>query len=279
MKAQIVKERKKISVVMSVYNAQSTEILRAAIDSIRNQTEPDWELIICDDGSTDDTWQKLRDMTQGDERIRLIHNKENRRAGHARNCCIREASGDYIAIMDADDLSHPDRLKLQKQFLDSHPEYAFVGTRGQFFIREVGDDPETYWFLAKPQAKDFRFSVPFVHASCMFRKEALEKVGGYDASPQKIRMEDYDMLLRLYAKKQYGANLEDTLYYIRRDEQQYKRRKYRYRFNEARMKYRGFRDLGLMPGAILYVIKPLIVGLIPWRISAILQKSYYRKKL
>lgn len=92
-------------------------------------------------------------------------------------------------------------------------------------------------------------------------------------------MEDYDMLLRMYAAKLYGANLGEILYYIRRDANQYKRRKYRYRWNEAKMKYRGFLKLGLMPKAIPYVIKPLIAGLIPWRISAILQKRYYRKKL
>ena len=90
-------------------------------------------------------------------------------------------------------------------------------------------------------------------------------------------MEDYDMLLRLYANGCYGSNVEDILYYIRRDENQYKRRKYRYRWNEAKMKYQGFSSLGLMPKGMIYVIKPLIVGLIPWRVSAILQKKYYRK--
>lgn len=92
-------------------------------------------------------------------------------------------------------------------------------------------------------------------------------------------MEDYDMLLRLYANGCYGSNVEDILYYIRRDDNQYKRRKYRYRWNEAKMKYQGFSSLGLMPKGMIYVIKPLIVGLIPWRVSAILQKKYYRKKL
>ena len=88
------------------------------------------------------------------------------------------------------------------------------------------------------------------------------------------------MILRMYEKGLYGENIDQVLYYLRRDENQYKRRKYRYRWNEAKMKYDGFSKLGLMPKAIPCIIKPLIVGLIPWRLSAILQKKYYsRKKL
>ena len=268
-----------VSVIMSVYNAQSEEILRTAIESICSQTFLDFEFIICDDGSTDDTWEKLQKIAATDSRIQLIHNKENRKAGYARNCCIRQASGNYIAVMDADDISDPRRLEIEKEYLDEHGECDFVGGRGQFFIQDIGDDQETYWFCKTPKAKDFLFSVPFVHASCMFRKEALQKVHGYDTTKKRVRMEDYDMLLRLYANGCYGSNVEDILYYIRRDENQYKRRKYRYRWNEAKMKYQGFSSLGLMPKGMIYVIKPLIVGLIPWRVSAILQKKYYRNKL
>lgn len=167
------KQMPEISVIMSVYNAQSEEILQAAVDSICKQTYKDWELIICDDGSTDDTWDKLQRIAKQDERILLIHNEENRKAGYARNCYIRKASGKYIAVMDADDISHMKRLEKQKDFLDTHSEYAFVGGRGQFFVHQIGDDKETYWFCEKPESKDFLFSVPFVHASCMFRAEAL----------------------------------------------------------------------------------------------------------
>lgn len=269
-----------VSVIMSVYNAQSEEILRTAIESICSQTFLDFEFIICDDGSTDDTWEKLQKIAATDSRIQLIHNKENRKAGYARNCCIRQASGKYIAVMDADDISDPRRLEIEKEYLDEHRECDFVGTRSQFFIKHIGDDEENYWFCKKPVGENFLFSLPFAHPSCMFRAEALQKVNNYDESKQKIRMEDYDMILRMYEKGLYGENIDQVLYYLRRDENQYKRRKYRYRWNEAKMKYDCFSKLGLMPKAIPYIIKPLIVGLIPWRLSAILQKKYYsRKKL
>lgn len=267
-----------VSVIMAVYNLADKKILEQSIGSILNQTYEDLELIICDDGSTDDTVKVLKQFAEQDSRIRLIESKQNRKAGYARNRCIQQATGKYIAVADADDVYSTKRMEIEKKYLDEHPQIAFVGSRGEFFKNMIGDDGEQYWFVANPEPKDFLFSLPFAHASCMFRKEVLEKVDGYAETKKSFRVEDYDMFLRVYAEGYRGVNLDDTLYYIRRDEQQYKRRKYRYRWNEARMKYRGFSKLGLMPKAIPYIIKPLIVGLIPWRISAILQKKYYRNR-
>lgn len=267
-----------VSVIMSVYNLSDKKILEQSIGSILQQTFEDLELIICDDGSTDDTVKILRQIARKDSRIRLIENKENRKAGYARNTCIKYASGRYIAIMDADDCSHPQRIEKQREYMEEHPEYGFVGSRGEFFVYGLGDDEECYWFCEEPEPRDFLFSLPFVHASCMFRKEVLEKVQGYDCAKHVVRSEDYDMLLRIYGEGYRAKNLQEVLYYIRRDENQYRRRKYRYRFNEAYIKYRGFKKLGLMPQAMLYVIKPVIVGLIPIRLTAKIQKLHYSKK-
>lgn len=268
-----------ISVIMSVYNLGNKIILGQAIESILNQTFRDFEFIICDDGSTDGTWSILKKIAKRDKRISLIHNKENRKAGYARNCCLKKAVGKYVAVADGDDIYPDNRLELERNFLEQHREYGFVGSRGEFFCREIGDDGENYWFCEKPQPRDFLFSLPFAHASCLFRREVLEKIGGYCEEKFCYRVEDYDMFLRLYGAGIRGKNLRETLYFIRRDDKQYKRRKYRYRLNEAKMKYRGFKELGLMPNALPYVVKPLIVGLIPWRLSAIMQKRYYKRNL
>lgn len=267
-----------VSVIMAVYNVSDKKILEEAIDSILQQNFTDFELIICDDGSTNDTWNVLQKIARKDERIHIIHNAENRKAGYARNTCIQAAKGRYIMVMDADDISIEDRIERLYAFLEEHGEYDFVGSKGEFFVEKIGDDGEYYWYEEKPQPKDFLFSLPFVHASIMFRKAALEQVGGYDISPKVIRAEDYDLLLRLYGEGMRGYNLKQVLYYIRRDENQYKRRKYRYRFHEAYIKYRGFKKLGLMPKGMLYVIKPLIVGLIPIRLMKVVQKKYYSDK-
>ena len=276
------KKSPEISVIMAVYNAcdgnRFGKHLKAAVGSILCQTYQDWELIICDDGSRDGTWEVLQHLAETDARIRLIRHTKNRKAGAARNSCLRAARGRYIAVMDADDRSLPDRLEKQLRFLKSHPEYAFVGTRGEFFVKVPGDDGERYWFCAVPGAEDFLFSLPYVHASIMFRREALQKVRGYDASCHAVRVEDYDLLLRLCAAGCQGANLEEVLYEIRRDKQQYQRRRYRYRFLEAYVKYRGFLKLGLMPKGLIFAVKPLAAGLLPWKLAAAMQKRYYKSR-
>lgn len=268
----------KVSVIMAVYNTENQDILEKAVDSVLMQTYADLEFVICDDASTDNTRDLLKRITKKDRRVKLIFNKTNRKAGYARNNCIRNAKGNYIAVMDADDISEITRIEKLANFLDRHPEYDFVGGRGEFFINHIGDDSELYWYCQKPQPKDFLFSLPFVHASLMFRKEALEKVHGYETAKKIIRVEDYDLLLRLYGEGMRGYNINEVLYYIRRDNNQYKRRKYRFRFNEAFIKYRGFKKMGLFPKGILFALKPLIVGLIPTQLMAGIQKKYYSKK-
>lgn len=264
-----------ISVVMPVYQAEGRRELADAIVSVCRQTLKDWELLICDDGSTDRTWDTLQQLAKIDNRIRLFRHYKNHGAGEARNTCIRAARGRYIAVMDSDDVSAPDRLRIQLDFLKRHPAYAFAGCRGEFFIRTIGDDGTYYRYCAKPEAKDFLVSLPFVHASILFRKEALVKVGGYDRSAAVIRVEDYDLLMRMYVKGLRGANIGKVLYFIRRDDRQYRRRKYRYRFHEVYVKYHRFQELGLMPSGYLYAVKPLFAGLFPARLITWLQQYYY----
>ena len=264
-----------ISVIMAVYQAADGQVLRQAVRSICLQSYSRWELLICDDGSTDGTWELLVQIAEEDSRIRLLRLKKNHKAGYARNKCINAARGKYVAVMDADDISAPERLQRQVDFLKSHPKIAFVGSRGAFFVRRIGDEGECYPFCRYPQASDFLFSLPYVHASLMFRKEALEQVQGYDSRRRAERAEDYDLLLRLYKEGRYGANLDEVLYYIRRDKKQFQRRKYRYRFHEAYVKYKGFQKLSLMPKGIFYAIKPLFVGLLPHGFVKVLQQRYY----
>lgn len=264
-----------VSVIMAVYQAAGGHHLEMAVRSICKQSFADLEILICDDGSSDGTWEILKRLARTDARIRLLRLVENHKAGYARNKCIHAARGRYVAVMDADDFSVWNRLENQVEFLNSHPEYSFAGSRGAFFIHRIGDDGEIYPYCRNPQAADFLFSLPYVHASMMFRKEALEQVQGYDSRRCVVRAEDYDLLLRLYGEGMQGANLDEVLYYIRRDKKQYKRRKYRYRFHEAYVKYKGFQKLGLMPEGIFYAAKPLVVGLIPMNLLKMLQRNYY----
>lgn len=265
-----------VSVIMAVFNAGNGDALRQAVASIQRQALSSWELIICDDGSTDDTWSHLQRLAADDTRIKLLRNEVNRKAGFARNRCIEAAKGAYIAVMDSDDYSHPYRLLQQVEYLNTHVEFAFVGTKGIYF--NENNLMDSYWFCRFPQKHDFLFTLPFVHASIMFRRGALEQIKGYSESKQVLRNEDYDLLMRMYAVGLQGANLSRALYFIRKDNSLYRRRKYRYRFIEAYVKFKGFRCMGLMPAALPYAIKPLLVGLIPTKLLEILKTRYYQNK-
>lgn len=265
----------KVSVVMAVHN-EPEHILDAAIQSILSQTIGDLELIICDDGSTAQTAQAI-EKWNADARIIVIRNTQNAGAAAARNRAIALAKSEYIAIMDADDISMSDRLEKQLLFLEQNPQFGFVGGRGEYFESAPGDKGVCYWFCMYPKADDFLMTLPFVHASLLFRKESLRAVRGYREIRRVTRSEDYDMLLRMYEKGFCGANLPDTLYCIRQDAATLSRRKYRYRFWETCVKFEGFCRLGLMPRGIPFTIKPLLVGLIPIPLLEQLKKLYYKQ--
>lgn len=265
-----------VSVIMGVYNTNSEKILRTSIESILSQTYRDFELLICDDGSTDNTYEILKRICKTDNRIKLLKNDINLRASGARNRCFEEAKGDFIAIMDADDYSSPERLAEQIDFLTKNNGFDFVGCRGRYFEDYIDNTKGEYWYCDYPEKKDFLVTLPFVHASIMFRKQALFNVQGYSMAKKVIRSEDYDLMMRMYSNGYKGANINKILYYIRRDENTFKRRKYRYRINEAIVKYEGFKKLKLMPMGIVFAIKPLIVGLIPIKLLNIIKNKYYK---
>ena len=261
-----------VSVIMAAYNAEET--IEAAIRSILLQTHDNFELIICDDASTDNTWCLMRSLADEDSRIKLIRQEKNRGSAVARNRCLLQAQGEYIAIMDADDLCSENRLAVQVSFLERHREVAFVGLLGEVFHNIPGDCSKCYPYVAKPAAKDFLMTLPFVHASLMFRSTAMGR--GYPEERQALRSEDYAFLMEKYAAGLRGENTTDAVYYIREDADTFKRRKYRYRLTEAGVKWKGFLALGLMPRGILFAIKPLIVGLVPPKILERLKGKYYK---
>lgn len=269
-----------VSVIMPVYNItvlSSLSVLQTAVDSIKNQTYQDWELILCDDGSTDHTVQAVMKVIGNDKRIRLIRSEKNHGAGHARNLCISASSGEYIAVMDADDISDARRLERQAVFLRKHKEYAFVGcnvkmidSRGIWGVRRMKEMPDK---------RDFLSTLPFVHPSIMLRREIVRKLNGYSESAQVLRVEDYEFLMRLYACGYRGYNMQEMLFSYREDRNSYKKRRYRYRFHECRIRLKGFRDLGILRGHLLYVAKPLIAGMVPVCVMRKVRENRYGIKV
>ena len=198
--------RCRVSVIMAVYNGE--RYVREAVDSILNQTFTDLEFIIVDDGSTDRTDRILN--TYDDPRIVRVRNEENIGLTRCLNKGLTLARGRYIARQDADDVSVPERLQMQVDFLDGHPEVALVGTSKI----EIDDQGNSIKF-GRVSCDDaaLRRCLPrvnsFVHGSVLLRRGALKQVGGY--RPIFSCTQDYDLWIRI-AERYRVANLEQGLY-------------------------------------------------------------------
>lgn len=259
-----------VSIIMGVYNCEGT--LSEAINSIIAQTFSQWKLIICDDGSTDASLQIAKEWADRfPEKIIVIKNKRNRGLNYTLNHCLKYVDTNYVARMDADDISHPLRLEKEVSFLDTHPQYAIVSCPMIYF------DEKGEWgkgsASGEVQKSDFIRGTPFCHAPCMVRKEAYDAVGGYTVDKTLLRMEDYDLWIKMYAKGYKGYNLSEHLYMMRDDRKATSRRKYRYRINEARVRIKAIHELQLSKYSYIYVLRPLLVGLLPVKIYEFLHKK------
>ena len=184
-----------VSVLMPVYNGEP--YLREAVESILNQTFTDFELLIIDDASTDRSPEIIRSYQ--DPRIRVIRNPTNRGVAYSRKKGLELAVGEYVAVLDADDVAFNDRLQIQADFLDANPDICLVGSVYEVidedgevkFTQEVPTDPLTIrWKLL--------FGNQIGHSTVMFRRRDALDVGGYDE--QVFAGEDFDLWVRLAAR-------------------------------------------------------------------------------
>lgn len=251
----------RVSVLMGVYNCAGT--VEKSINSIVAQTFNDWEFIICDDGSEDSTVAIIREYAEREPRIKLIQNEGNRGLSYTLNRCLRLAKGEYCARMDGDDVCDSTRLKKQVDFLNSHPEYGFVTSKMiRFDEQGVYQVPE-YIKAYSPDKMDFVKGSPFCHAPVMMRKTSYDAVCGYRDIPQTRGVEDYDLWFRLYAKGIQGFIFQEALYSMFDGRGAAKRRTFTRRLNEAWVRKEGYKALKIPLIYRVYIIKPIIVGLIP----------------
>ena len=249
-----------VSIIMGIYNCAAT--LPEAIDSILAQTYTDWELILCDDGSSDNTYLVAEEYHKRfPDKVVLLRNEKNSGLNVTLNRCLKSARGEYIARMDGDDISLPQRFATEVEFLDSHPEYAIVSCPMIYFdekgVFRIGHGH------GEPKIQGFAKGTPFCHAPCMVRREAYEKVGGYAERTDRLRVEDWDLWIRMYQCGYRGYSLPEPLYKMRDDRDAYQRRKFKYRINEARVSVSAVKSLGLRKTNYIYALRPIIVGLLP----------------
>lgn len=202
-----------ISVGIPIYNAG--KYLALAIQSVINQSYQNWELILIDDGSTDNSLQIAKRFEAEDERIRVISDGQNKKLPYRLNQIIDEAKYDYIMRMDADDMIHPKKIEIQIEFLIKNPQYDLVSTG----LVSVDKDHKAYGYRNISQIhtefRELKRSYPIVHASIM------AKTSWYKRNKYRLdypRCEDYELWCRTSLKNDLNiAILPNLLYYYREE--------------------------------------------------------------
>lgn len=183
----------RVTVIMAVYNA--ARFLRRSVESVLSQTFADFELIVVDDASVDNSLAILESFQ--DPRILIIKHTNNLGASISRNHALERARGEFIAIMDADDICSPFRLERQVQFLEQNPKVGLVGCAiydnidSEGAILHTSVEPQSNFEIQRTLMHDWCL----LHSSVMFRRSHAEQVGGYRGSYEPI--EDHDFVLRV----------------------------------------------------------------------------------
>lgn len=264
-----------VSIIMAAYNCEDT--ISESIDSILNQTFDDWEFIICDDGSIDNTFKILKKYEQTySKKIKIIQNEKNSKLPYSLNHCLKYATGKYVARMDADDKSYPERLQEQYDFLENHPEVDVVGTGMTCF--DGTQITGARLPVEKPNSSCIGAGVPFFHATIMMRKEVYDQLEGYSLKDYVIRCEDVDLWIRFFANGFKGANILKPLYYVREDLAASKRRTFKNAINSSKTLLYGFYKHHYPLRQYIYVLKPIISVMIPKRIKYYLNRKRWNTK-
>ena len=192
-----------ITVIMAVHNG--APFVQESIQSILTQTFKHFEFLIIDDGSTDNSLEIL-DSTR-DSRVTILSNKTRETLPRALNKCLAQVKTEFVARQDADDLSEPDRLQKQIDFLQSHPEVALVSSCAHL----IDDNGQVIGVTNCPGdvTESFRVMNPIVHGSVMLRRQVLQAVGGYDEFFEKSQ--DYELWMRI-DRRAAIAIVPDRLY-------------------------------------------------------------------
>lgn len=177
----------RITVIMGIYNCADT--LVESLESLEAQTYKKFKVILCDDGSKDNTLEVAQKWAEKHPNYIVIRNERNIKLAATLNHCLEYADTEYVARMDGDDISLSTRFEKEINFLDEYPEYAFVSCPMIYF--DADGDYRIGRAKAEPTKIDFIHNTPFCHAPVLMRRNALEAIGRYTAEPKTERIEDY----------------------------------------------------------------------------------------
>ncbi len=258
----------KISIIMSVYNGMP--YLKKAIRSILTQTYKNFEFIIVDDASTDRSWEYLKSVK--DKRVKPIKNKKNLGLAASLNIALAKSSGEYIARMDADDISLPKRLETQLELLQKDQSIELCGV----WAKLIDENNKVIGRVHKPKAdKDIkkmsRWITGIIHPTWLGRRKMFEKLKGYN--PDYDMAEDLDFLIR--AKDFKMANIEKELLLWRNPQQRRSQSDIEKIYRQSlRVRWQHFLKGNLTILFLPYLIRSLITTyLFPARLKIFLNKK------
>lgn len=256
---------------MGIYNC--APYLQEALDSLYAQTYQDFEIILCDDGSSDNTYEIAEENRRLHPNIVLLRNPRNIGLNQTLNNCLAVSKGEYIARMDGDDVCAPIRFETELRFLEEHPEYDIVSTP-MIYFDENGEFGRGKSEEGEPSKSKFNYGSPFCHAPCMVSKEAYDKVEGYSVDSKLLRVEDYHLWMKMYAAGYKGYNLGKHLYMMRDDRNAVARRSVKARMNGIYAHWLAYKTLHLsFFGFVKYAIGNIVRAYAP-----IFVYKYFHKK-
>lgn len=227
---------------MGIYNCAPT--LNEAIDSILAQTYTNWELILCDDCSTDNTYEIAKNYQEKyPEKIILLKNDNNSKLAFTLNHCLEAASGEFVARMDGDDISVPNRFEKQVQFLRNHSDIVLVGTAMQRFSDDGSLGAIAYCEDYPDKDTPYKKGLVFNHATIVAYRSVYNDLGGYAVLPRTVRGQDRDLWYRFLAAGYKGANMNEPLYMVRENEAAISRRSAKVRWNSFKTEIIGYKML------------------------------------
>ncbi len=256
----------RITVLMGIYNCAPT--LQEALDSLYAQTYKDFKIVMCDDGSKDDTLKIAKENARMHENVIVIKNERNMGLNYTLNHCLEYADTEYCARMDGDDISLPTRFEKEIKFLDEHPEYAVVSTP-MIYFDENGDFRRGKG-RGEIKAADFIHGTPICHAPSMSRTETIKAVGGYSVSDKLLRVEDYHLWFKVFAAGHKLFMMNECLYKMRDDRNAIARRNWLTRKNEAYVQHIGYNMIGIPWYYQIYTFVPILKYFTPMWIYKII---------
>ncbi|MDM1044441.1 glycosyltransferase family 2 protein [Myroides sp. 1354] len=196
-----------VSIITPVYNAE--RFLRETAESVINQTYQDWEWVLVNDCSTDDSWNIMQELADRDNRIKIFTNSENLKSGKTRNFAIQQAIGRYIAFLDADDKWHVDKLAIQIPFMMQNDYYFSHTSYG--YLDELGNKIKSTLHVSKEV--DYQHLLKRTEISCLTAVYDAEKIGKFYMS-EHARKQDYALWLSILKSgvKSYGIDKELAYY-------------------------------------------------------------------